>query len=1204
MGTMIQLAGLDEAGFRGERFQDHPRPLCGNNEVLCLTRPELVLGIHRRYLHAGADIIETNTFGATAVSQADYGLETLSYELNREAARLARQAVDEIVSSEPSGRRRFVAGLLGPTNRTLSISPDVNDPGARAIEYDTLEQAYLEAARGLVDGGVDMLLIETIFDTLNAKAAIRAIKLLCAERMSDIPVMLSGTIPDRSGRTLSGQTPTAMLSSLTHADPLSVGLNCALGARALKPFLEELARHAPCAVSAHPNAGLPNAFGEYDESPESMAEAIQEYAREGLVNIVGGCCGTTPEHIAAIAEAVAPFPPRTPPSSPRRTLLSGLEALAIEPDSGFVPVGERTNVSGSRRFARLIRDENYDEALEIAARQVRDGARVIDVNVDDAMIDGAAAMRRFLNLAAAEPDIARVPIMLDSSNWETVQAGLKCLQGRGIVNSISLKEGPERLLHRAREIHSFGAVMVVMAFDEKGQADTLRRRLEILRRAASLLIEKGPIEPECIVFDPNVFAVGTGIEQHRRYALDFFETVRTLRREFPRCPVIGGISNVSFAFKGNDTVRRAINALFLHRAIDAGLSMGIVDPAHIDDSNEIDEDLRELVDDLLLDRRDDATEHLVGYAGSAGDAAKPEGGEQRQWRSAPLTERIVYAFVNGTAEAIEADTLEALEETGDPLRVIEGPLMSGMNEVGRRFGAGGMFLPQVVKSARVMNKAVSVLRPYLDAAGGGKRRPGARVLLATVKGDVHDIGKSIVGVILGCNNYDVKDLGVMVPAEDIREAARREHPDIIGLSGLITPSLREMEQVADALQRAGITVPLLIGGATTSPVHTAVKIAPHYDGPVVHVKDASLVPGVCATLVDPRAREGFLRDLARSQNEARRGHSRRDRSKGVVSLGRAREAALRIDWREQPPALPRMPGVHRLDTIAADDIFALIDWREFFKAWGIGGAYPSVLDDPQTGPEARRLLGDARRMLETIRERAHPPARGIVGIFPANSVAGDDIAVFENSSREKLRCTVHTLRRQHPSPCDGSCPALADFIAPRESGIEDCLGFFAVTAGEITRTVAEPYKRDSDDYRALLAGMLADRLAEACAEKAHELVRKRYWGYAPDEHLSAGDLLAEKYCGIRPAPGYPACPDHSEKFTLFKLLNVTDELGIELTETAAMNPPSSVCGYYFAHPRARYFAVGKIREDQLQNYSRRKGWNRETAKKWLAEAAG
>ena len=1193
MGTLIQRHGLQEADYRGTRFAGHAKELKGNNDLLLLTKPELIRGLHAEYLAAGADIVETNTFNATLISQADYGLEALAYELNVAGAKVAREAADEYSTPD---KPRFVAGVLGPTSRTASISPDVNDPGFRNVGFDELVAAYTDAVRGLCDGGADLILVETIFDTLNAKAALYAVEQHFDRIGRRLPIMISGTITDASGRTLSGQTTEAFWNSLGHARPLSIGLNCALGAKELRQYVEELSRISDCFVSAHPNAGLPNPLAPtgYDETPEMLATEIADWARAGLINIAGGCCGTTPAHIAAIAKALAGVPPRRPAQTDFSLRLSGLEPFNVSESSLFVNVGERTNVTGSRAFARLILNGQFAEAVAVARAQVEAGAQVIDVNMDEAMLDSQAAMVKFLNLIASEPDIARVPVMIDSSKWEVIEAGLQCLQGKGIVNSISLKEGEAKFLEQARKVRRYGAAVIVMAFDEQGQADTLERKKAICRRSYELLVREG-FPPGDIVFDPNVFAVATGIAEHDNYAVDFIEATRWIRQNLPGAKVSGGISNVSFSFRGNDPVREAIHTVFLYHAIQAGLSMGIVNAGQLGVYEDIPLELRERVEDVVLNRRPDAGERLVEVAASVKGAAR-ESTQDLAWREKPVRERLAHALVKGITDFIVADTEEARLESKRPLDVIEGPLMDGMNTVGDLFGAGKMFLPQVVKSARVMKQAVAHLIPFIEE---DKRRSGAsskgKIVIATVKGDVHDIGKNIVGVVLGCNGYEIVDLGVMVPAETILHAAKEHGAQAIGLSGLITPSLEEMSHVAAEMQRQGFDLPLLIGGATTSRAHTAIKIAPHYGGATVYVPDASRAVGVVTKLLSAEMRATFVAEIAADYEKARAQHAGK---KGVplVTLEAAR--ANRCQSIDAAPQ-PKQPGVQVLANYDLAQLVPCLDWSPFFQTWDLAGAYPAILDDAKVGETARQVFADGQAMLKRIVEEKWLTASGVFGIFPANAV-GDDVELYTDETRTQTLMTWHNLRQQQVRPEGKPNYCLSDFIAPKDSGVADYVGAFAVTAGlGIERKLAE-FEAQHDDYNAILLKALADRLAEAFAEHLHQRVRREYWGYAADEALSNEEMIAEKYRGIRPAAGYPACPDHTEKGSLFALLEAEKHTGMALTESFAMHPAASVSGFYLAHPAARYFAVTKIGRDQLEDYAKRKGMTLAEAERWLA----
>jgi 5-methyltetrahydrofolate--homocysteine methyltransferase len=1199
MGTMIQSYRLEEKDYRGERFADWPRELRGHNDLLTLTQPGIIRAIHSAYLEAGADIVETNSFTSNAMSLADYGMESLVYELNRAAARLAREAADEWERLTPD-TPRFVAGVLGPTNRSASLSPDVNDPGFRNVSFDQLVATYVEGAQGLVDGGADLLLVETIFDTLNAKAALFAIEALFDRLGFRLPVMISGTIVDASGRTLSGQTAEAFWHSVAHARPLSVGLNCALGAVQLRQYVQELSRVAPVYLSAHPNAGLPNEFGQYDDTPEHMADVLREFAEHGLVNFVGGCCGTTPEHIRAIAGAVRGLTPRERPQLEPRLRLSGLEPLTIGPDSIFANVGERTNVTGSRKFARLVLAGDYEAGLTIARQQVENGANMIDINMDEGMLDSAGAMVRFLQLIASEPDISRVPVVIDSSKWSVIEAGLKCVQGKGVVNSISLKEGEEEFIRQATLVRRYGAAVIVMAFDEQGQADTVERKVAICTRCYRILTERVGFPAEDIIFDPNIFAIGTGIEEHNGYAVAYIEATRRIKSTLPHVQVSGGVSNVSFSFRGNDPVREAIHAVFLYHAIEAGMDMGIVNAGQLPIYADIPSELLGLVEDVVLNRRPDATDRLLAVA----DQVKGQLGAQAadlSWREAPVQERLTHALVEGIADYIVEDTEEARRQVDRPIEVIEGPLMAGMNVVGDLFGAGKMFLPQVVKSARVMKKAVAHLVPYIEAERetSAVAQKNGRVLLATVKGDVHDIGKNIVGVVLQCNNYDVIDLGVMVPAAKILETARREGVDIVGLSGLITPSLEEMAFVAGELEREGFRIPLLIGGATTSRVHTAVKIEPHYKGPTVHVLDASRAVSVAGSLLSRTLRDGFVADVRQEYEAVRTQRSQRPTDARRQPLAAARRNRLAVDWTGAAPPVPCSTGLTVLDDYPLDDLVSHIDWTPFFQTWELPGHYPDILTDPKVGAAATGLFRDAQALLDRIVRGHLLRARGVFGVFHANAV-GDDIELYADDDRAEQLSVIHTLRQQMIKPPGRPNLALADFVAPRESGVADYVGAFAVTAGVGLDPLVAGFEAANDDYSAILAKALADRLAEAFAERLHERVRREYWAYAPSEALDRADLIREKYQGIRPAPGYPACPDHTEKQAVFDLLRAESNAGITLTESYAMLPGASVSGYYFWRPEAQYFGVGKIERDQVEDYARRKGLDVPTVERWLA----
>ena len=1199
MGTMVQAHRLGEAEFRGARFADHPKELKGANDLLVLTKPEVIEEIHRQYLDAGADIVETDTFNANGISMADYGLAPLVYEMNVAAARVARRAVEAFLRTNPA-REAFVAGSIGPTNRTASLAIDVNDPRRRDTRFADFTAAYREQVRGLLDGGVDLLLVETVFDTLVAKAALYAIEELFAERGGRVPVVVSVTITDRSGRTLSGQMVEAFWNSVAHVPLLAVGINCALGAKEMRPYIEELSSIAPVFLSAYPNAGLPNAFGGFDETPESMAADLRLFAKRGWVNVVGGCCGTTPAHIRAIAEAVRGVAPRAVPTVERTLRLSGLEPFSIRPDSNFTVVGERTNVTGSPRFARLISAGDYEGALAVARQQVDGGANLLDVNMDEGLLDAPAAMTAFLDLLGSEPDIAKLPIMIDSSRWEVLEAGLRCLQGKGVVNSISLKEGEAAFLDHARTIRRYGAAVVVMAFDEDGQATTADRKVGIARRAIRLLTEEAGFPPEDLIFDPAVLTVGTGIEEHAVYGVAFLEAVRRIKAEFPLVRTSGGVSNVSFAFRGNDAVREAMHAAFLYHAIRAGLDMGIVNAGQLAVYEEIPKDLLERVEDVLLDRRPDATERLVAFAATVQRGGRAETKDDA-WRSRPVEERLTHALVHGIVDHVEGDTAEALRKHGEPLAVIEGPLMGGMSVVGDLFGSGKMFLPQVVKSARVMKRAVAYLEPFLAAGtSAGAARKKGRVLLATVKGDVHDIGKNIVGVVLACNNYDVVDLGVMVPADRILKAAKERHVDVIGLSGLITPSLDEMVHVAREMEREGIALPLLIGGATTSPLHTAVKIAPAGRGAVVHVLDASRAAGVVSSLLSEEHRAPFVTGNREKQETLRRDHERRS-TQPLLALAEARARGPRFDWPAADLPAPAFTGLRAIDEEPLAGLLPYIDWSPFFHAWELRGRYPQILDDPDVGPKAKELFDDARRLLDEIVEKRLLKARGVWGLFPANSV-GDDIELFTDETRSHVRATLPMLRQQAPRSDGRPHLSLADFVAPKSSGRADHLGAFAVTAGHGSDELAARFVAAHDDYAALLVKALADRLAEAFAEKLHAEARAA-WGYGKGESLSTEDLLRERYRGIRPAAGYPACPDHSEKRRLFEVLGAK-MIGMDLTETYAMTPAASVSGLYFSAPQARYFTVGRVGRDQVEDYARRKGMAVEETERWLGPNLG
>jgi len=1228
MGTMIQRLGLEEADYRGERFADWPSDLKGNNDLLTLTRPDAIADIHGEYLAVGADIIETNTFNGTRIAMADYDMEDLAYEINVAAARLAREAAERYSTAD---RPRFVAGVIGPTNRTASISPDVNDPGFRNVDFDTLVAAYAESTRGLIQGGADVLLVETVFDTLNAKAALFAIKQVFDEDAVELPIMISGTITDQSGRTLTGQTTEAFYNSLCHAEPISIGLNCALGPHELRPYIEELARVAACQVSVHPNAGLPNELGGYDLEPEDMAEEVADWARSGWLNIVGGCCGTTPDHIRAMAEAVAGLVPRQTPQIAPACRLSGLEACNITADSIFVNVGERTNITGSARFRRLIKAGDYDTALSVAVEQVENGAQVIDVNMDEGLLDSVEAMHRFLNLAAAEPDISRVPMMIDSSKWEVIEAGLKCVQGKSIVNSISLKEGEAAFIEQAKLCRRYGAAVIVMAFDEEGQADTQARKVEICTRAYQVLTEQVGFPATDIIFDPNIFAVATGIDEHNNYAVDFIEATREIKQTLPHVMVSGGVSNVSFSFRGNDPVREAIHSVFLYHAVRAGMDMGIVNAGQLAIYDDLDRELREAVEDVINNRRPDATERLLEMAPRfKGDGAEPEA-EDQEWRSWTVEKRLEHSLVKGITDFIEDDTEVARQQADKPLEVIEGPLMAGMNVVGDLFGSGKMFLPQVVKSARVMKKAVAYLFPYLEAekeASGMAGTSNGKFLIATVKGDVHDIGKNIVGVVLQCNGYEVIDMGVMVPAEAILRRAREEEVDMIGLSGLITPSLDEMVHVAKEMQRQGYEIPLLIGGATTSKLHTAVKVAPQRQAPTIYVVDASRAVGVVSSLLSETQRAGYVSDIAAEYARLREERAARGGGRKSMALAAARANRAAIDWASYVPPRPAMlsagfavedmPGpqptlephgdgvIAVLDDYPLADLVDFLDWTPFFKAWELAGKFPAILEDEVVGEQATDLFKDARAFLEKIVEEKWLTARAVFGLFPASQVGSDDIAVWADADQEATLARLHMLRQQMARSGGHKQPnrCLADYVAPADSGLSDWVGAFAVTAGiGIDEHIAR-FEADHDDYHSILLKALADRLAEAFAERLHQRVRTSYWGYATDEDLDNDALIAERYDGIRPAPGYGSCPDHTEKGTLWRLLEPDRRIGLTLTDSFAMFPTAAVSGWYMSHPEARYFGVGRVQKDQVEDYAARKGMTLEQAERWLSPVLG
>lgn len=1197
MGTMIQDYKLEEQDYRGERFADWHSDLKGNNDLLVLTQPKLIKDIHMEYLEAGADILETNTFNATTIAMADYDMESLSEEINFAAAKLAREAADEWTAKTPD-KPRFVAGVLGPTNRTCSISPDVNDPGYRNVSFDELVEAYSESTRALIKGGSDLILIETIFDTLNAKACAFAVESVFEEVGISLPVMISGTITDASGRTLSGQTTEAFYNALRHVKPISFGLNCALGPDELREYVGEMSRISECNVSAHPNAGLPNAFGEYDLSPEDMAEHVKEWAESGFLNLIGGCCGTTPEHIREMAEAVEGVTPRQLPDLPVSCRLSGLEPLTIAKESLFVNVGERTNVTGSARFKRLIKEELYDEALSVAREQVENGAQIIDINMDEGMLDAEACMVKFLNLCASEPEISKVPVMVDSSKWEVIEAGLKCIQGKGIVNSISLKEGKEKFVEQAKLVRRYGAAVIVMAFDEVGQADTRERKVEICTNAYNILVDEVGFPPEDIIFDPNIFAVATGIDEHNNYAVDFIEAVGDIKRDLPHAMISGGVSNVSFSFRGNNYVREAIHAVFLYHCFKNGMDMGIVNAGQLEIYDNVPEDLRDAVEDVVLNRRDDSTERLLDMATEYLERAvgKVEDKSALEWRTWPVEKRLEHSLVKGITDFIVEDTEEARVNASRPIEVIEGPLMDGMNVVGDLFGEGKMFLPQVVKSARVMKQAVAHLEPFINASKEVGATNG-KILLATVKGDVHDIGKNIVGVVLQCNNYEIIDLGVMVSSEKILKVAKEENVDIIGLSGLITPSLDEMVHVAKEMERQGFKLPLLIGGATTSKAHTAVKIEQNYSEPVVYVNNASRAVGVCTSLLSDELKPAFVEKLDIDYDRVRDQHNRKKPRTKPVTLERARANKVAIDWDAYTPPAPAKPGVHIFNDFDVATLRQYIDWTPFFMTWSLVGKYPAILDHEEVGEEAKRLFKDANDLLDRVEKEKLLEARGMCAMFPANSV-GDDIEVYTDESRTEVLKVLHNLRQQTEKP-KGFNYCLSDYIAPKESGKADWIGGFAVTGGIGERELADEYKAKGDDYNAIMIQAVADRLAEAFAEYLHKEVRKDIWGYSPNENLSNDDLIREKYRGIRPAPGYPACPEHTEKGTLWELMDVEKAIDMSLTTSYAMWPGASVSGMYFSHPDARYFAIAQIQQDQVDSYADRKGWDMLEAEKWL-----
>ena len=1192
MGTLIQAHQLEEADYRGDRFADLEQEIKGNNDLLVLTQPDIIKGIHKAYLNAGADIIETNTFNSTRVSQADYDLEHLVSELNEMAAQIARDVCDEVAAE--TGITRFVAGVLGPTSKTASISPDVNDPSFRNITFDALVAEYTEATHGLIKGGSDIILIETVFDTLNAKAAIYAVQGVFEELGYELPIMISGTITDASGRTLSGQTAEAFLNSVIHAKPLSVGFNCALGADELRPHIEELAAKANCFVSAHPNAGLPNEFGEYDETPEQTAAIVGEFAQSGFLNIIGGCCGTTPEHIAAIAEQVHKHPPRVIPEIQVACRLSGLEPFTINSDSLFVNVGERTNVTGSAKFKRLIKNDQFEEALDVAREQVENGAQVIDINMDEGMLESEEAMVRYLNLIACEPDISRVPIMVDSSKWEIIEAGLKCIQGKAIVNSISLKEGKEEFVARAKSCMRYGAAVVVMAFDEQGQADTEARKNEICAESYRILVDEVGFLPQDIIFDPNIFAVATGIEEHNNYAVDFIESCKFIKENLPHAMISGGVSNVSFSFRGNEPVREAIHSVFLYYAIKNGMTMGIVNAGQLAVYDDLPAELKERVEDVILNRRADGTDRLLEIAEKyRGDGSVQEV-ETQEWRNLPVAERLSHALVKGINAFVEEDTEEARHLYARPIEVIEGPLMDGMNVVGDLFGSGKMFLPQVVKSARVMKQAVAYLLPFIEAEKDGKSETQGKVLMATVKGDVHDIGKNIVGVVLQCNNFEVLDLGVMVSADKILKTAKEENCDVIGLSGLITPSLDEMVHVAKEMQRLDFKVPLLIGGATTSRTHTALKIEPYYQGSgSIHVVDASRAVGVLNNLLSEKKQGDYLKSIKTEYETVRQRHLNKSKTKHLIDLETARNNKLVTDWKNNSTTEPSFLGIKQFEDYPLTELIDYIDWTPFFQTWELSGKYPAILEDETVGEAAKQLFSDAQKMLDTLIKEKWLTAKASIGLFPANSI-GDDVVIYQDDSRNTILSTLHFLRQQTPRPPGKPSFCLSDFIAPKESGVKDYIGLFAVTTGLNIKDKITAFEKEHDDYNSILLKALADRLAEAFAECMHECVRKTFWGYAPKEQLDNNALIKEAYQGIRPAPGYPACPEHSEKETIFSLLEA-DKIGMSLTDNFAMLPAASVSGYYFSHPQSKYLNVGKIKQDQANDYAKRKQLSKENA---------
>ena len=1202
MGTMIQQYQLEEKDYRGARFKNWQLDIKGNNDILSITQPHIIEAIHKAYLDAGADILETNTFSGTSIAQADYKMEKYAYEINFESAKIAKKVAQEYTAKNPD-KPRFVAGAMGPTNRTLSISPDVNNPGFRAATFDEMVAAYKEQAAGLIDGGADILLIETIFDTLNAKAAIFAVETVFEEKGIKLPLMISGTITDASGRTLSGQTVEAFWISVMHAQPFCVGLNCALGAQEMRPHLEALSKIANTYVHAYPNAGLPNEFGEYDQDGEEMKEYIEDFVQSGFVNLIGGCCGTTPEHIKAMAEAVEGLPVRAITEKSALSMLSGLEPLIIRPDANFINVGERTNVTGSRKFARLIKTGAYDEALSVALQQVEGGAQIIDVNMDEGLLDSEKAMVDFLNLLMAEPEIAKLPIMIDSSKFQVIEAGLKCVQGKCIVNSISMKEGVEEFKRQAKLVKRYGAAAIVMAFDEEGQADTTERKVEICKRAYDILVNEVHFNPTDIIFDPNIFAVATGIDEHNEYAINFIEATRQIKQLCPGAKVSGGVSNISFSFRGNNVVREAMHASFLYHAIQAGMDMGIVNAGMIEVYEDIPKDLLERVEDVLFNKRPDATDRLTEFA----ESVKGDGGKavtkNLAWRESTVEQRLSHALVKGITEFIEEDIEEARQKYASPLEVIEGPLMDGMNVVGDLFGAGKMFLPQVVKSARVMKKAVAYLTPFIEAskaASGGISK--GKILLATVKGDVHDIGKNIVGVVLGCNNYEIIDLGVMVPAQKILDTAKQENADIIGLSGLITPSLDEMVHAAKEMERQGFKIPLLIGGATTSKTHTAVKVEPQYSGPVVHVLDASRAVGVSSNLLseDKNTSSNYILDLKKEYQQVREMRAGRKSSKKYLTIKQARANKLQLDWTNYEPKQPNFIGTKVFENYSLEELSQYIDWTPFFSSWQLKGKFPAILKDDIVGKEATKLYHDAQKMLRQIIDEKWLTARAIIGLYPANTVHDDSIEIYEDSTRKKVKIRLHHLRQQVKKAPGQPNIALTDFLAPKTAGLADYIGSFAVTTGIGIEAHIKRFEAAHDDYNAILLKALADRLAEAFAERMHERVRKEFWGYAASETLDNESLIKEAYSGIRPAPGYPACPEHTEKSSLWELMKVEANIGMQLTENCAMYPAASVSGWYFAHPNSKYFRVGQISKDQVKDYAERKAMSVEVMEKWLA----